>query len=54
MCGELKCLDVSGWTAQVPQILYYVVTLHFFEPVYRLMKEQLLEQLELQPSSLIS
>jgi hypothetical protein len=42
ICGELDCLNVRGWTAQVPRILF-VGPVHFLKPIYRLMNEQLLE-----------
>jgi hypothetical protein len=43
MCNLLECLDTT-WTLDVPSTLY-VDWCHFLEPVYRLLNEQLLQQL---------
>jgi hypothetical protein len=43
MCALLECMDTT-WTMDVPQSLYMDQN-HFYEPVYRLLNEQLLQQL---------
>jgi hypothetical protein len=43
MCNLLECLNTT-WTMDVPPTLY-VDKSHFLEPVYRLLNEQLLQQL---------
>jgi hypothetical protein len=43
MCNLLECLDTT-WTVDVPPTLY-VDWCHVLEPVYRLLNEQLLQQL---------
>jgi hypothetical protein len=43
MCHLLECMDTT-WTVDVPPTLY-VDWCHFLEPVYRLLNEQLLQQL---------
>ena len=43
MCKKLGCLDIS-WTQNVADKLYWD-SQHFFEPVYRVMNEEMLEKL---------
>lgn len=52
MCALIECMDTT-WTVQVPENLY-VDQVHFLEPVYRLLNEQLLKQLGFTIPSVVS
>lgn len=41
---EVECLNVTGWTSKVPSP-FYIDKLHFREPIYQNMNQQLLELL---------
>ena len=48
LCQILPCWNVS-WTRYIPDE-YYWDRLHFFEPIYRLLNEEMLEQLGMLPN----